>query len=133
MTLFNPVLQGRDNIHRRELSLRRLFIRAHAILFTNQMPSARDRFDLTVDELEKDGLFDKGIAKAGARFREIRAFAAISNIAALFEYGTPKKGSTKPRVRLAYEMAQMMKEAASKPESGNLIQPEDPFAFGRNL
>jgi len=133
MTLFNPVLQGRDNLHRRASSLEILFIRAHAILFTSQILSASDRFNMTVDELEKDGLFDKYITKAGARFRELGAFAAISNIAALFEYGTPKQGNSKPMVRLAYEKAQIVKERASNPESGAFIQPRDPFASGEDI
>ncbi len=42
VTLFNPILQGRDTIHRRQPSLETMFIRAHAILFTNQYSDSQD-------------------------------------------------------------------------------------------
>ncbi len=64
-----------------------------------------DELDKTIDELERDDLFNKYITKVKTRFRQNRAFAAISNIAALFKYGTSKQGVLEARLRLAYEKA----------------------------
>jgi len=110
MTLFNPVLQGKDTLYRQSSSLETLFLRAHAILFISQTPGPDDSFDMTVDRLERDDLFDRYITKAATRFRGNGAFAAISNIAGLFEYGTPKRPAAKARLCLAYEKAQMLKD-----------------------
>ena len=69
-----------------------------------------------------DDLFDEYIAKSGATLKEFGAFAATSNIAALFEYSTQKS-----RLRLAYKIAQTMKDTASEPESCNQNQVEHPL------
>ena len=119
MTLFNPILHGKDTTHGRGPSLETLFIRAHAILFISQLSDSSDRFNAVVDELEKDGLMDKYIAKAASRFKETGVFAAISNFAALFEHGTPKEGTSKPRLRIAFENAQRAKVETSKPTPGD--------------
>ena len=119
MTLFNHILRTRDT------SWETTFIRAHAILFTDQCLGPDEKFDTIVDELARDGLFDEYVAKAAAKFRELGAFAAISNIAALFEYNNPKHG-VKPMLRLAYEKAQITKDTASKSEPRNPHQLEHP-------
>lgn len=129
MTLFDPVLQRRKT--RRASSLEMTFIRAHAILFTSKRPGLDDNFDATVNELVRDGLFDKYIGKAASKFREFGTFAAISNIAALFEYGTPKY-DVKARLLLAYEKAQTMKDAAANSGPRNPNQPEDAFITGED-
>lgn len=74
-------------------------------------PGPDEKFDAIVDELTGDGLCDEYVTEATTRFRELGAFAAISNIAALFEYNNPKHG-VKPVLRLAYEKAQIMKDTA---------------------
>ncbi len=120
MTLFNPILRTRDT------SWETIFIHAHAILFTYQCPGPDEKFDAIVDELTGDGLCDEYVTEATTRFRELGAFAAISNIAALFEYNNPEHG-VKPMLRLAYEKAQIMKDTASNSESRNSYQLEYPF------
>ena len=119
MTLFNHILRTRDT------SWETTFIRAHAILFTDQCLGPDEKFDTIVDELARDGLFDEYVAKAAAKFRELGAFAAISNIAALFEYNNLKH-DVKPMLRLAYEKAQITKDTASKSEPRNPHQLEHP-------
>ena len=68
-----------------------------------------------VDKLVRD---DLSSAKVATRLWELETFAAISNIAALFEYDTTKHG-VKARLRLAYELAQILKDVASEAEPCN--------------
>ncbi len=102
-TLCSHFLHQRDTV--RSSSWEIVFIRAHAILFASQTPGPDDDYDATVDELVRDGFLDTYIAKATTQLKELGAFAAISNIAALFEYG-----NVKARLRLAYEYVQMTKD-----------------------
>ena len=118
MTLFNPI---RSTI--RPSPWETSFIRAHAILFTGQTQDP-DEFDTIVDKLVRD---DISGGNAATRLRELGASAAISNIAALFEYGTPKHG-VKARLRLAYELAQIVENIEPEYE-----EEEDPFATERNI
>jgi len=124
MTLFTPVLQSKDTVQRRPSSLETLVIRAHAILFTSKPLGSPDQFDATVDEIERDGLFERYIIKSGTRFKETGAFIAISNIAAIFEYGFARDGKSKSRLRKAFEYAQTIKEEAAKSVLG---KPNDPM------
>ena len=103
MTLFNPILNGKESATRRASSFETIFIRAHGILFTKGHADPSDGFDEAIKELEANGLFDNYIVKVAARFKEIGVFAAVSNIAALFEYGIAKHGVPKPILRLALE------------------------------
>lgn len=119
MTLFNPVLHSKDATQRRPSSFETVFIRAHAIFFASKPMDSSALFNTTVDELEKDGLLDKHIARAGARFKESGAYAAVSNIAALFEYGSAKDGASRSRLRLVFEDTQMIKEEGKKSAAAN--------------
>ena len=117
MTLFNPILNGKESATRRSSSFETTFIRAHGILFTKTHADPSDRFDEAIKELEADGLFDNYIVKVAARFKEIGVFAAIANIAALFEYGIANHGVPKPILRLALEAsrgANQLKDEASQ-------------------
>ena len=105
MTLFNPILHGKDNIGRRPTSVETLFIRAHANYFTSQLSDSPDKLSRIIDELLKNSLFASYIIKSGSKFRENGVFAAVSNIAMLFQYGLSKQGPPKPRLRYAYEEA----------------------------
>ena len=103
MTLFNPVLNGKDSAARRSSSFETVFIKAHGFLFIKGPADPSDRFDEAIKELEADDFLDSYIVKVAARFREIGVFAAVANIAAMFEYGIAKKGGQKPILRLAFE------------------------------
>ncbi len=130
MTLFNPILQGRDTMNRRQPSLETMFIRAHAILFTNQHSDSQDQFHTVVNELERDGFFDNYIAKAGTKFKENGVYAAISNFAALFEYGSPRAGASKSILRRRFDDAKSLEEKASKVNpaiQGESMDPSEPL------
>lgn len=114
MTVFKPLLHMA-----RRSSVEKFFIRAHTILLINQTQNSDAKFEAIFDMLAGDG---KCIAKATARLGNFGAFAAISNIAALFEYGIPKS-----RLRLAYETAQKMKDTASEFEPYDPNQVEHPL------
>lgn len=131
MTLFNPILHNQDIVQRRPSSFETVFIRAHAMFFTSKPTDSPDLLNATIDDLEKDDLLDKYINRAGPRFKENGAYAAISNIAALFEYGTAKNGVSKSRLRMAYEDAQVIKAESKKTpasisnEDGNQVIKEE--------
>lgn len=103
MTLFHPILNGKESATRRSSSFETIFIKAHGILFIKGPTDPSDQFDEAVQKLEADDLFDNYITKAAARFREYGVFAAVANIAAMFEYGIAKQGLAKPILRLAFE------------------------------
>ena len=103
MTLFTPVLNGKESVTRRSSSFETIFIKAHGCLFTKGPADPWDQFNETMKQLEADDFFESFIVKAAARFREIGVFAAVANIAALFEYGIAKPGVPKPILRLAFE------------------------------
>lgn len=117
MTLFNPILQNKDTAQRRPPSFETIFIRAHAILFTSKSTDSPETFNATVDEIEKDDLLDTYISRAGPRFKPIGADAGISNIAALF--GPIKDGTTKSRLRCAFENAHHIKEEEKRSAANN--------------
>ena len=77
----------------------------------------------------RDDLSD---AKAATKIGEIGAFAAISNIAALFEYVIPKYG-VKARLRLAYELAQIVRDTESEFGPCNPNELEHPFTTEENI
>jgi hypothetical protein len=126
MTLFNPILQGRDTIRRRQSSLEILFIRAHAILFTNQYSDSQDQFHAVVNELETDGFFDNYITKADSKFKKNGVYASISNFAALFEYRTPRAGASKSILRKCFNDAKSREEKAVKVNPAIQEEPMDP-------
>ena len=141
MTLFKPILKRTDAVNRRSSSLDTVFIKAHGYLFTLQGTDAgaNIRFSATVHELQKDGLFVKYISKSGSKFKEAGvqelekddlydkyisksglkfkgagAYCADANIAALFEYETPKQGRSEANLRLVYEDARRIREEVTR-------------------
>ena len=100
MTVFSPVLNGRESAYHRSSSLENVFIRSHGILFTGR---PHKEFDDAIRQL-KDGLLDSYIGRVTAKFKEQGVFAAVTNIAALFEYGAVKqRGIHKSLFRLAFD------------------------------
>ena len=129
MTLFNPILEERDSAYHRSPSMETIFIKAHGILFTNG--SMEVYFD-SVQQL-LSGLIDNNIGRITAKFKEQGVFAALSNIASLFEYGALRvKGGSRSTLRLAYEDLRRQKgthvddqhsenvEATSAPQEASL-------------
>ena len=125
LTLFNPVLSGKESHYRRSNSLETTFIKAHGLLFTRNPGDPFDQFDECVRQLDDQGLLEKYIGKATARFKETGVHAAVSNIAALFEYGGgSKQGISHSFFRTAFENARMTREEASRPPPE---KPTDPL------
>lgn len=123
MELFDPTLQSKAD-YKRSSSLDILIIGAHASLFKEEILGPSNSCKATVFALQKGDLFHKHVDKAGPRFKKAGACAAISNIAALFEYGTPRYGAFESRLRHAYEKAQKIKGTASKFDSSTPEQAE---------
>ena len=103
MTLFNPILNGKESATRRSSSFETVFIKAHGSLFIKGPTDPSDQFDEAMKQLEGDEFFDNYINKTTTRFKEIGVFAAVANIAAMFEYGIAKQGVPKPILRLAFD------------------------------
>ena len=103
MTLFNPILNGKESAIRRSSSVETVFIKAHGSLFIKGPTDPSDQFDEAMKQLEADEFFDNYIDKTATKFKEIGVFAAVANIAAMFEYGIAKQGVPKPILRLAFD------------------------------
>lgn len=122
MTLFNPVLHGKES-GRRSASFETVFIRIHALLFTIKSLECYERLYSTISELVKENLFRNYIVQAKDLFKEIGVFIAVSNIAALFEFGSAQDGSSKSRLRVAFEKAQKVKDEGIKPTPADSNDP----------
>ena len=100
LTLFNPVLDGKQSTWQRSSTVDILFIKLHAILFTGRL---RSEFFGTCEQLLND-LRNDYIEKIANRFKEQGVFATIAGIAALFQYGAlNSEGKSRSILRLAYE------------------------------
>ena len=106
MTLFNPILEGRESVYHRASSVETIFIKAHGLLFTE---TSTEEFSNCVQQL-RDGLMDSYIGRVTAKFKEQGVFAALSNIASLFDYGRLRaKDLSRSIFRLAFEEVQARK------------------------
>ena len=100
MTLFNPILSGKNSAHYRPDTLETIFIKCHGVLFCNH---SREQFEATLAQIE-NSLLDNYIGRIGSKFKEEGVFATLANIAALFEYGALRaNGQPKSIFRLAYD------------------------------
>jgi len=99
MTLFNPILEGKESAHHRPSSMEIIFIKAHGLLFTG---GSMKEFAECVQQL-LGGLIDTYIGRVTAKFKVQGVFAALSNIASLFEYGVLRaRGGSRSSLRLAF-------------------------------
>ena len=100
VTLFTPILHSKESGDHRSSSFENIFMKAHAILFSE---GSLSEFEDALQHL-KDGLLDNYAGSVTAKFKEQGVFAAVTNIAALFEYGALKqRGRHKSIFRLAFE------------------------------
>lgn len=84
MTLFQPVLQGKLSSQHRPRAFEVAFIKIHANLFVHGQPTS-EVWELF--ENIRNGLLDDYIGRVTTRFREQGVSIALTNIAAVFEYG----------------------------------------------
>ena len=100
MTLFTPILNGKESAYHRSSSFETVFIKAHGILFCGR---SSDEFNECFHQI-KDNLLDNYIGRVTAKFKEQGVFVAIACIASLFEYGSiGESGSPRSIFRLAFE------------------------------
>lgn len=99
MTLFSPILSGKDS-YLRSIPFETMFIKVHGMLFSG---TALENYDATLSRLID--LLDKYISKLAAKFKEQGIFAAIANISALFEYGggVRPSGAAKSILQLCFK------------------------------
>lgn len=103
MTLFNPILSGKESAYHRSTSLETIFIKAHGLLFCGW---PLNQFNAAVRHLE-EGLMDNYIGRITSKFREQGVCATVANISALFEYGLVTQNDHPRSVfRLAYDETQ---------------------------
>ncbi|MCJ1463934.1 hypothetical protein MMC07_002543 [Pseudocyphellaria aurata] len=93
MTLFTPILNGKESTYPRPTSFDTIFIKAHGMLFAGK---SLEEFDAIVARLTNEGVLDNYIGRITAKFKEQGVFAAVANIAALFEYGGAVRQSEPP-------------------------------------
>ena len=100
MTLFSPILSGKDSPYLRSIPFETMFIKVHGMLFSG---AALENYDATLSRLID--LLDRYITRLAAKFKEQGIFAAIANICALFEYGggLRQSGSTKSILQLCFK------------------------------
>ena len=105
-TIFNP--------KKRSPLWEKTFIYTHTLLSIGKVEDFDRKFNALVDVLAVKSMLDNYIVAATGKLSNVGALVAISNIAALFEYGAPNA-----RLSFAYRNAQMAKNAASRSESRN--------------
>ena len=102
MTLFNPVLSGKDSASLRVASFETRIIKAHALQVCN---FPRDEFWTIVQEVRNGALKDH-VNKVTSKFKEQGVFLAIACIAAILEYGALRKdGSPKALLWITFRDA----------------------------
>ena len=125
MTLFNPILNGKETFARRPTSLETILIKAHGVLFTSEPLQSPERFDAVIEVLSKEDFLDNHIRKANTKFKENGVHAAIANIGALFEYGMSKLEGSKPVLQMVFDRERAKKDADKDAENITMIGNED--------
>ena len=125
MTLFSPILNGKETFARRPTSLETILIKAHGVLFTSEPLQSPERFDAVLEVLSKEDFLENHIRKANTKFKENGVYAAIANIGALFEYGMSKLEGSKPVLQMAFDRERAKKEADKEAENITMVSKED--------
>ncbi|KAL9124853.1 MAG: hypothetical protein Q9217_005866 [Psora testacea] len=111
MTLLNPILAGRPSAYHRAPLMETLGIKAHAILFTYPQRSL-DEFRLALKQLKESAIHDflRDFQHNAHKLKRVGAYFAVSNIAAMLEYGaSTRKGSLRSVLAQAFEFARTMR------------------------
>ena len=124
MTLFSPILNGKETFARRPTSLETILIKAHGVLFTSEPLQSPERFDAVLEVLSKEDFLENHIRKANTKFKENGVYAAIANIGALFEYGMSKLEGSKPVLQMAFDRERAKKEADKEAENIAVVSKE---------
>ena len=101
MSLFKPILDGKE-VGYRSFSTEPLIIKAHGLLFIYPERTQEELGDV-LDQLKDGSLVNEFIKRTGSGFKRIGVFLAISNIAALFEFGAlTSEGEPRSMLRRAF-------------------------------
>ena len=92
LTLLSPILSGRYNTEPQPSSSESVFIKAHGIVF-----------DWSLELTEWSKYFEDYFSKITSKFREKGFHIALSNIAAIFVYGSLRNGMSSGTIRRGYE------------------------------
>ena len=120
MTLFDPILKGKEPAYYRPLPMERNFIRTHALLFTGDQPDALEE---TTDRYLS--ALDKHIGRVTAKWKEQGVYILVANVAALFEYG-----STESPWRAMFEQHRRTRDAPPEEQSGSGPATSTPHSGG---
>ncbi|KAI9845725.1 MAG: hypothetical protein M1837_004558 [Sclerophora amabilis] len=116
LTLFDPVLSGSGSTESRALPLDSLFIRLHGQVFS---VVGLESFDQTLEEFLI--LLDSHIGQITAKWKDQGFLIAVSNIAALFEYGLADA-----ILRVAFGEAKTRNEVSQKGDATQeIVQGKD--------
>ncbi|KAI1506084.1 hypothetical protein F5X99DRAFT_179652 [Biscogniauxia marginata] len=122
MTLFDPILSGNSNHTSRLVLIDVLFVKAHAILFSNK--SEHD-FYPTVGEFH--GMLDNHISRTTRRWMESGYHVGIANCCALLSYGRDEN------VIMRAIRPQRPDDTMEQADSGDVSGPEPIADFDRAL
>ena len=129
MTLFSPILNGKDTFAPRTTSLETVLIKAHGVLFTSEPLQSPERFDAVIQVLSKEDYLDNHIRKASTKFKENGVYIAFANIGALFEYGMSKFEGSKPVFQMAFDRE--AKRAKKEAENITMVNKEDTMSLSK--
>ena len=111
MTLFNPILNGKESAYHRSTSIETIFIKAHGTMFCSR---PIDEFESAVVQLEDGGL-DNYVGRVTSKFKEQGVFAMVANISAIFEYGPARQGGlSRSKFRAAYDEVEHRKQSEAQ-------------------
>ena len=130
LTLFNPILNGRDTSYYRFSSMEPMVIRFHGLLFLYPKgPKEELSQALALLKANQGAVINEGIEQFGTRFKRVGVHLAVSNIAAAFEFGAlTSKGRHRSALRLAFDEKDSIKDSTrpvSSEGSPSKIKSED--------
>lgn len=113
-SLFRPVLNDKAPINPRSSTFETIFVKAHGVLFSGSCVS---QFHAFVHQI-KNGLLDSYIGCVTSIFKEQGVYVMITNIGALFEYGTLRDQNLPRSIfRLAFEESRRLNASENHDQS----------------
>ena len=113
LTLLNPVLSGKVSVSSRNLQIEILYIKAHAILFTQRRNQYNEVIQLSRSNVLHDFLYhrdEKGRDDNIGRVKKIGAYLAIANVSGILEYGaTVENGTPRSHIRREHDAMNVRK------------------------
>ncbi|MCJ1308021.1 hypothetical protein MMC25_001671 [Agyrium rufum] len=123
LTVFNPILDEKPSANQAPIPAEKSFIRIHARLFTGRYGDG----DLEIELQQWKPEFLRAIARFSSKFeREPLVYIAITNAAAIFEYGASRpKDISLSLVRRAIEESQSGVESLQSTNGAQPVEDEE--------